>query len=156
MKTINIPNYANLEIKNLVLDYNGTIATNGKIEDETKHYLHLVSKEYKTYVITADTFGSVAKELEEFSIEVKILKSSNHTNEKADFIKSLGAKSTVAIGNGNNDAKMLKEAIVSIGIIGNEGCSISALQSSDVVCTNIVSALILLLNTKSLIATLRQ
>ena len=156
MKIIDIPNYGKLEIEHIVLDYNGTLASGGKVQEKTKEVLKKLCKEYKVYVITADTFGTVKEELKEFNLEVIVLKSDNHTQEKADFVKSLDVNKTVAISNGNNDSLMLQSALLSIAIIGNEGCSAKTLLASDITCTNITDALNLLLNTKALIATLRK
>ena len=156
MKIIDIPNYNKLEIKNIILDYNGTLASGGKVLDDTKELLEKLCKEYKVYVITADTFGTVKEELKSFDLEVVVLTSSNHTKEKADFVSSLGAKNSVAIGNGNNDEKMLKTAQLSIAIVASEGCATKTLLASDITCTDIKDALNLLINTKSLIATLRR
>ena len=151
-----IPNYANLEIAHIVFDYNGTLAVNGVVSSDTKDLLQKLCEQFKVYVITADTFGSVKQELAEFNLEVIVLNSNNHTQEKADFIQSLGAKNTVALGNGNNDAKMLEIAELSIAIAGGEGCATKTLLASDIVCHNIDDAIELFLNPNRLIATLRS
>jgi soluble P-type ATPase len=156
MKTIDIPNYKRLEIKNIVFDYNGTLANGGKVANSTKELLCLLAKEYKLYVITADTFGSVKEELKDFDIEVVILSSSDHTKEKSEFIKKVNPNHTVALGNGNNDRLMLQAATLSIAIIAREGCSVSTLNSADIACTKIDDAIDILLNSKKLIATLRR
>ncbi|MGC8790802.1 MAG: HAD hydrolase family protein, partial [Desulfurella sp.] len=69
--------------------------------------------------------------------------------------KSIGLSNLVAIGNGKNDSLMLKYAKLGICVIGKEGANIEALQNSDIVVCDIVSALELLLYPKRLIATLR-
>jgi len=156
MKKINIQNYKKLSISNIVLDYNGTIAKDGILKKSVKKLLPLLAKQYNLHVITADTFGSVHKQLHNFDVKIKVLKSKYHTLEKAQYIKKLGKKNCVAIGNGNNDYLMLKKARVSIAIIGDEGCATITINSSDIVCTSIEGALELFLNTKRLIATLRK
>jgi len=153
---INIPNYKKLVIKNIVLDYNGTIAKDGILKKRVKKLLALLSQEYTIHIITADTFGSVKQELSGFDVTVKVLKSTNHTQEKKDYIKKLGKKSCVAIGNGNNDALMLKSADLGIAIVGDEGCASQTLMWSDLICNSISDALELFVNKKRLIATLRQ
>jgi len=153
---INIPNYKKLSISNIVLDYNGTIAKDGILKKSVKKLLPLLSKNYTLHVITADTFGSVKSEVSGFDVRVKVLNSKNHTQEKADYIKSLGKKSCVAIGNGKNDALMLKNAALGVAIIGDEGCATSTLMQSDLVCKSIGDALELFVNKKRLVATLRQ
>ena len=76
--------------------------------------------------------------------------------EKAAYIDGLGKINCVAIGNGNNDSNMLQNAILGIAIIGNEGCATSTLLQSDISCSCIEDALMLLVNEKRLIATLRK
>jgi len=90
---IDIPNFKQCDIKHIVLDYNGTLATDGIF----------LCKEYTLHVITSDTFASATKQLEEFDVVLKILHTKNHTQEKADYITSLGSEYCAAVGNGNND-----------------------------------------------------
>ena len=153
---INIPNYKKLAISNIVLDYNGTIAKDGILKKKVKTLLLLLSNEYSVHIITADTFGSVHKQVAEFDVKVEVLTSDNHTKEKAQYIKKLGKKSCVAFGNGSNDAQMLKKAALGVAVIGDEGCSSATLMQSDLVCKSIEDALELLAKPKRLIATLRQ
>ena len=156
MNEIIIPNYKTLRVTNIVLDYNGTIAKDGLLKEEVKDLLKKLSEKYKLHMITADTFGSVKTQLKGYDINVKILTTDNHTQEKAEFIKNLNADNTVAVGNGNNDVLMLKNAVVGIAILGDEGCSSKTLMASDITCKSIKDALELFLNTKRLIATLRS
>ena len=75
---------------------------------------------------------------------------------KLDFLKTLNLEMTVAIGNGSNDQLILKEAALGIAVLGDEGVSVSAIKTADVVVKNIQNALDLLLKPKRLIATLRE
>lgn len=156
MKQIEIPNCKTLTLKHLVLDYNGTIAKDGQLKEEVKALLSKLCKNYSVHVITADTFGSVKSQMENFTLTVKVLQTNNHTAEKAAYIDTLDKETSIAIGNGNNDSEMLKNAILGIAIIGDEGCATATLLQSDISCTNITDALELLLNEKRLIATLRK
>ncbi len=153
---IEIPNEKNLEIRTIICDYNGTIAKDGNVLLSIKLLFEKLAENYKIYVITADTFGSVKAQLDTYPCEIKILSSDNHTNEKADFIKNLGAKHCIALGNGNNDALMLKTAEIGIAILGDEGCSKETLLTSDILCKNIEDGLELLVFPKRLVATLRR
>ncbi len=152
---IEIPNFKDIDLKNIVCDYNGTIAKDGKLLNGIGELFKILTKNFKVFVITADTFGSVQKELQGFDVEIIVLKSSNHTIEKKDFLKSLGSQNCIAVGNGNNDSLMLKEACISITIMGDEGCCVKTLKNSDIVCKNIIDALELIVHPKRLIATLR-
>jgi len=153
---IAIPNDRQFELKNIVCDYNGTIAKDGKVVEGVRELFDRLAKRYRIFVVTADTFGSVKEQLEGFNVSIKVLSSDDHTGEKADFIKELGAKNSAAIGNGNNDAAMLENAALSIVLIGDEGCSKDALLKSDIVCKSIIDALELFLYQKRVIATLRR
>ena len=155
MKTIQIPYYKTLTLEHVVLDYNGTIAKDGVLKDDVKALLPELCENYTVHVITADTFGSVKTQMEGFDVVVKVLQTGNHTAEKAAYVDVLGKTHCVAVGNGNNDAHMLQNAILGIAIVGDEGCATPTLLQSDISCKEIADALALLLNEKQLIATLR-
>ncbi len=156
MNEITIPNYATLQLEHVVLDYNGTIAKDGILKESVKELIKKLCESYTVHIITADTFGSVAAQSEELDIVLKILTSLDHTQEKADYIKTLGSSRCVAFGNGNNDAKMLEGAALGIAVMGDEGCASTTLLASDVVCRDIAEALELLLRPQRLVATLRR
>lgn len=142
-------------IKHIVLDYNGTIAKDGVLKEEAKELLGLLQEQYTLHVITADTFGSVKNELQGLDLHVKVLRSENHTLEKEAYISGLGASECAAVGNGNNDMKMLQKAAIGICLIGDEGCSTKSLLASDIVCKSLPEALELFVYSKRLRATLR-
>jgi len=152
---ISIPPDRTIDIKHIVCDYNGTIAKDGILLPQVGEYFQKLHERYQVHVITADTFGSVRAQLAGLPCEIKILSSSDHTAEKAAFVRTLGAENTLAIGNGSNDAKMLHEAAVGIALLGDEGCSKAAWMAADIVCKSIDEALELVLFPKRLIATLR-
>ena len=153
---ITIPNFRTLQLRHLVLDYNGTIARDGVLLEEVKALLPALCERFFVHVITSDTFGSVAAQLSGFDVKVTVLKSTDHTFEKAQYLAKLDVRHCAAVGNGSNDARMLKEARLAIAVVGHEGCSVLAMQSADIVCNSIKEALELLLNEKRIIATLRQ
>lgn len=152
---LDIPNKGNYDIKNIALDYNGTLATDGEIEESTLKLLSNLAKKFNIYILSADTHGSITKKLKEMPFEVIVVSSENGQKDKADFIKQIGAEETIAIGNGNIDILMFREAIVSIGIMGSEGIAVKALLEADIVVENIRTALNLIENPLRIIATLR-
>ena len=153
---IDIPNDKIIEITDIVCDYNGTIAKDGIVLPGIKELFSSLGREYSLHVITADTFGSVKKQLEGYGASIKILSGKDHTKEKADFIRSLGAGNCAALGNGNNDSAMLEQAAVGIAVLGDEGCSRDALINSDIVVKGSLEGLMLFVEPKRLIATLRR
>lgn len=155
MVAVEISGFGHIETKSLVLDYNGTLAKDGFLLDGVADLIKLLSEKLDVYVITADTFGSVAKEMEGLPVTIVHMGNGVEKDEKLSLIEKLGAKNTAAIGNGNNDELMLKEARLGVCIMGYEGCSVNTLQSADVVVHDIRHALELFLYPKRLKATLR-
>lgn len=155
MVTTEIPGFGNIEIKSLVLDYNGTLAKDGALLDGVADLITTLSEKLDVYVITADTFGSVVKEMEGLPVTIVHMGDGDEKEEKLSLIQRLGAQNTATIGNGNNDELMVKEAKLGICVMGSEGCSVKTLQSTDVVVHDIRHGLELLLYPKRLKATLR-
>lgn len=155
MISVEIPGIGQMQLHALVLDFNGTIAFDGHLEEDVLEELNHLSRDIKIYVITADTFGQVVAECKDLNGEVVIIQNHLGAQEKEDFITSIGAEHTVAIGNGVIDCLMLHKAALGIAIIGDEGASVKALNAADIVVTDIHQALGLLLNTNRLKATLR-
>jgi soluble P-type ATPase len=108
------------------------------------------------HVLTADTFHTVQNELRGLPITIKILDSAEQDKQKLQYVKNLGSDNVIAIGNGKNDVLMLKESALSIGIIQAEGAFSQVLNCTQIVCTSITDALSLLINSKRLLATLRN
>jgi soluble P-type ATPase len=87
-------------------------------------------------------------------VKLVIIEGEESEKGKFEFIKSLELEKTVAIGNGNNDKLILKEAALGIAVLGEEGLSVSATKNADVLVKNILDALDLFLKPKRLIATM--
>ncbi len=153
---IDIPGWGNFDIENIVIDLNGTIASNGKVPLDVKERINLLSRQAKIYILTADTQGTADKEISGMSVELIKVSGEDSKQGKLDFLKTLDLEATVTIGNGNNDQLILKEAALGIAVLGDEGVSVSAIKSADIVVKNIQNALDLLLKPKRLIATLRE
>lgn len=156
MISISIPGWRNVEIENIVLDLNGTIATDGKIDPASKEKINLLAKKVKVYVLTADTHGTASEEMKELEAELIEIPEEDSKNRKSLFLRSLNPDQTVAVGNGSNDQLILKEARLGIAILGDEGMSVLAAKHADIIVKNISDALDLFLKPKRLIATLRQ
>ena len=156
MIKIDIPGWGNMDIENIVLDLNGTIATDGKIPFEIKEKIKSFSEKVKIYVLTADTQGTASVEISDMEVELVKVSEKDSAEVKLRVLESLDPTSTVAIGNGNNDQLILKEAALGIAVLGDEGISVSAMRNADIVVKNISDALDLFLKPKRLIATLRE
>lgn len=156
MIIVDVPDFGRLELRHLVLDYNGTIAVDGTLLPGVTERLHNLGNKIKIHVLTADTFDSVKQNLQEVECTVHVLPQEKQDDGKLHYVKNLGTVSTVSIGNGRNDAKMLKTSALGIGVIQQEGSASGTLMSSDVVTTSIADALDLLIHPLRLVATLRS
>ena len=63
MIEIDIPGYKIIQIKHLVLDFNGTLACDGEMLPGVKENLTMLSESIDIHVLTADTFGKVTSEM---------------------------------------------------------------------------------------------
>jgi len=156
MIKIVIPGWGNMEIENMVLDLNGTIATDGKISSEVKEKINHLSEKVKIYIFTADTQGTASEEISNMEVELVKVSEEDSAEVKLRALESLDPTRTIAVGNGNNDQLILKEAALSIAVLGDEGMSVSAMKNADIVAKNISVALDLFLKPKRLTATLRE
>ncbi|MGC8698026.1 MAG: HAD family hydrolase [Halothiobacillus sp.] len=156
MLAINIPGGLEGAFTDLVLDYNGTLAEDGRLIKGVAERLTALSDTLTVHVITADTFGSAATELAGLPVRLKILEPGTQDVAKAGFVHELGAAHTIAVGNGRNDALMLHTAALGLAVIQAEGAAQITLAAADVVVQSINDALDLLLRPKRLTATLRN
>jgi soluble P-type ATPase len=154
---IEIPGRDCLEIKNLVLDFNGTIARDGGLIDGVKERLRiLLDSGVNMHLITADTNGTVINQCKDMPVVIDVFDEVDVGKRKRDLVRGLGAKGTVSIGNGRNDLMMFEESGLSIAVIGAEGCFAQNLSASDIVVNDILDALDLLIHKNRLKATLRS
>ncbi len=156
MISVDIPGRGSYQLAHLVLDVNGTIAEDGHLIPGVKHTLLRLARSIEIHMVTADTHGRQYAIDAELEMEAVRLEAGEPEDEqKAALVQQLGADATVAIGNGANDALMLRAAAIGIAVMEAEGTCVAAVQSADVLCRSIVSALELLQNPRRLVATLR-
>ena len=155
MITVEIPGSGFLELEHFVTDFSGTLSEDGSLLPGIKEKLNELSGKLRIHVLTSDTFGRAGKELEGVNCTLHVLEGEGHVIQKEKYILYLGADKVVAIGNGNNDALMLKAAKLSIAVCLKEGCSRRALEEAQIFVTSPIDAVDLLLSPKRLIATLR-
>jgi len=157
MILLEIPGRENIEIKNVVFDYNGTIAEDGIIVEAVKDkIMELLSCGISVFVLTADTYGTVDKQCEGLAINVESFDKANASKNKREIVKKIGYDHTVTIGNGRNDMEMFQQSVISIAVIGREGCFSKALFEADIVVNNPIDAINLLLKQNRMKATLRN
>ncbi|MBN1115746.1 MAG: hypothetical protein JXA77_00960 [Bacteroidales bacterium] len=151
-----IPGTKSIEIENLVLDYNGTIAIDGKLIDGVAALINELSAVINVHVITADTFGSVEKELAGVNCKLVIIPKGNQETSKLKYVSDLGKDKTLSVGNGKNDKLMLKESAIGIAVIQDEGAFVESLLAADIVCKSIIDVFTFFKSPDRLKATLRN
>ncbi|MBN2345551.1 MAG: ATPase P [Candidatus Aminicenantes bacterium] len=144
-----------LTLEHLVLDFNGTLAVDGRIKPGVADLLRQLAERLQVHIVTAGTFGGVEEEVAGIPCVLKVLQGADQTGQKARYVEKLGAGRTACVGNGRNDRAMLEKARLGILVIQEEGAAAESLRAADVVCGDIESALLLLLRPLRLTATLR-
>ena len=139
-----------------MLDYNGTLAIDGRLIAGVKPRLSRLAALVAVHVITADTFGKARESLGGVHCTLEILKRGGEDRAKAALVRRLGARRVACIGNGRNDRLMLRSAALGIGTVQREGAALVAVQAADIVVRDVRDALDLLLEPRRLIATLRS
>ncbi|MGB8211939.1 MAG: HAD hydrolase family protein [Anaerolineales bacterium] len=155
MIEITIPGYRSLRLQHLVMDYNDTLAQDGRLLEGIRPRLESLAGNLSLHVITADTFGMARSQLEGLPCELVILPTQGQAQAKLAYVESLGLEQVVAIGNGRNDRLMLASAALGIAVVQAEGAAGEILAAADVVMPGICPALDSLLFPQRLVATLR-
>jgi P-type E1-E2 ATPase len=151
-----IPGRGDYQFEHLVLDLNGTITLDGKIIEGVSDRLGLLRSMIDVLVVTADTRGKAQELGQSLRVKIHKVEPGDEQAQKLKLVQEQGKDTTVSIGNGSNDALMLKESILGICILGPEGTSSEVIANSDLVTADINAALDLLLKPERLIATWRK
>ena len=155
MIEIDIPGFGFVRLEHLVSDFTGTLSVDGTLLPGVKELLNNVARIVKLHVVTADTFGTARDALEGVECTLTVLSGEVTDAQKERYVRDLGAERVIAIGNGNNDRKMLAAARIGIAVIEGEGCSVNALLSAHGAVRSIHDALGFILGPQRLKATLR-
>ena len=88
---IEIPGYRTLEIKNLVLDYNGTIAVDGILVPGLEAPIEALSRLVDIHVLTADTYGTVRAQCAHLPLTVHTFPRPDAGSCKEEIVRELGS-----------------------------------------------------------------
>lgn len=155
MLRTDIPGFGSLRIEHLVLDYNGTLALDGRMLPGVRPRLRRLARFLEVHVVTADTFGTVRRALHRLPCRIAVLNVRRQDCAKAEYVRKLGADRTACIGNGRNDRLMLRAARLGIAVIQTESAAAAAIMASNLVSPSIADALDLFAHPLRLTAALR-
>jgi P-type E1-E2 ATPase len=156
MIELNIPGRGLIELEHLVCDVNGSLAVDGQLLEGVSRGLNLLRDRLEVHLLTADTHGRQELIDRQLSIQARRVAPGDEARQKLEYIQRLGPGQVVAIGQGANDAAMLKEAALGICVLSSEGVAVEALLAADLVAPDIFSALELLEKPIRIVATLRR
>ena len=160
MIELSIPGNEIIRLDHLVCDLNGTLAVDGRLVEGVTRQLGMLRDRLQIHLLTADTYGKQSLIEQQLSVTTHRLSPSisigDEARQKAAYVEQLGAGLVAAIGQGANDAAMLRAARIGICVISPEGTSVETLNAADIVVPNILSALELFEKPLRLVATLRK
>jgi len=145
MIIIQKPGQEPLAIEFILIDFEGTLASDRRVHPKARDKLNLLSKRSKIYILAKGEQEAIGQILKKVKAEVIYLTEGEASQRKLDLLRQVGATRAVAIGNGVDDTAMIEEAGLGICIIGKEGTSAEATKKADVVFTDILHALDFLL-----------
>jgi P-type E1-E2 ATPase len=156
MIEINIPGRGTLQLEHLVCDVNGTLTLDGQLLEGLVRTITNLRTCLEVHLLTADTHGRQHIIDHQLNLQAKRIQPGDEAQQKADYVRALGAEHVVAIGQGANDAAMLKEAALGICILSREGTALETLLSADLVVADIYIALELLEKPLRIVTSLRK
>jgi P-type E1-E2 ATPase len=156
MIELNIPGRGLIQLHHLVCDVNGTLAVDGQLPERVKLGLSTLRDRLILHLLTADTYGRQENIDRQLNIKAVRIQPGDEATQKAKYIEQLGADTVVAIGQGANDAGMLRAAGLGICVLSAEGTAVETLLGADLIAANISDALEMLEKPLRIVASLRK
>ena len=140
----------------LVCDVNGTLAVDGQLLEGLIRPLTALRDRLTMHLLTADTHGRQHIIDQQLNLTAVRIKPGAEAAQKAEYVRQLGAETVIAVGQGANDAEMLRLAAVGVAVLSKEGTAIETLLAADLVMPDIYALIEILENPIRLVATLRK
>lgn len=156
MIELNIPGRGTIQLKHLVCDVNGTLAVDGQLYEGMPRLLTTLQDRLTVHLLTADTHGKQAIIDQQLNLQAVRVQPRNEAAQKAEYVQQLNADQVAAIGQGANDAAMLKTAAIGIGILSDEGIASETILAADIIVPNIYAALAMFEKPLRIVATFRK
>jgi soluble P-type ATPase len=145
MISIQRPGMENLDIHFVLIDFEGTLAMDGRVHPKAKDKVNLLSKRATIYILTKSNRGKVEETLKKMKVEILYLTEEDSSQQKLNVLQRLGSHQTAVIGNGLDDVRIMEQAGLGMCVIGKEGSSAEAMAKADLVVNNVLDALDFLL-----------
>jgi soluble P-type ATPase len=145
MLTILRPGQEPLEFNFILLDFEGTLASDRRVHPKVKDKINLLSKRAKVFILTKEEKILAEETLKKVKGDIVCLTEGEASQGKLDLLQKLGASQCIAFGNGADDAPMMEKAGFGVCVMGREGTYSETLKKADMVFMNIVDALDFLL-----------
>lgn len=155
MIELNIPGKGILQLEHLVSDVNGTLALDGQLPEGLSRLVRNLHDRLTIHLLTADTHGKQSVIDQQLGLQAVRIQPGDEARQKAEYVRRLGAERVVAMGQGANDALMLREAALGICILSREGVALETLQAADLLVPDVFAALELLDKPLRIVASLR-
>lgn len=84
MISIPIPGFADLQLVDLVCDYNGTLAHDGRLLPGVRDALTALAPDLRIHVVTADTHGGAARELQDLPLAIHVIAPADQASAQTD------------------------------------------------------------------------
>jgi len=156
MIELNIPGRGLVQLYHLVCDVNGTLTVDGQLPEGVKLGLSALRDRLTLHLLTADTHCKQETIDRQLNIKAIRIQPGDEATQKAKYVEQLGANSVVAIGQGANDAGMIRAAGLGICVLSAEGTAVETLLGADLIAANMSDALEMLEKPLRIVATLRR
>ena len=156
MIELNIPGRGRIQLEHLVCDVNGTLAVDGQLYEGLPRLMKALQDRLTVHLLTADTHGKQTIIDQQLNLQAVRVQPGKEAEQKAEFVRQLNAAQVAAIGQGANDAAMLKTAAIGIGILSAEGIASETILAADLIVPDIYAALTLFEKPLRIVATLRK
>lgn len=156
MIELNIPGRGILKLHHLVCDVNGTLTLDGQLIDGLAKTVAALRDRLEIHLVTANTHNRQDGIDQQLKVHAVRLTPGQEAAQKAALVRELGAEGVAAVGQGANDADMLREAALGVCVLGREGASAAALMNADLVVPDIFAAFELFEKPMRIVATLRK
>lgn len=156
MIELNIPGCGRVQLHHLVCDVNGTLALDGGLLEGLVRPLTTLRDRLSLHLLTADTHARQYIIDQQLNLQAVRIQPGSEAEQKAAYVRQLGPEKVIAVGQGANDAQMLRLAAIGVAVLSKEGTALETLLAADLVAPDIFTVLELLENPLRLVATLRK